>query len=160
MWRLDELIVKGAVAAGSTSDSSWAGPLAPQQTLAGEFVEHDLRLAEADNAAQPLGREARREGGTLRLELDAAGEIRGGADKQGKPYPASALSLATPALAIAQLVIITPLTLELAQDSSPHAAATIAADCRAALAAGLDEAFVDPDRVAVTDTSAFRRAQR
>ncbi|TMH27545.1 MAG: hypothetical protein E6H66_23215 [Betaproteobacteria bacterium] len=154
MWRLDELIVKGAVAAGSTSDSSWAGPLAPQQTLAGEFVEY-LRPATI------IGRIPGLRNVPFNVKFgEVTADVSAAFVGQGKPYPASALSLATPALAIAQLVIITPLTLELAQDSSPHAAATIAADCRAALAAGLEEAFVDPDRVAVTDTSAFRRAQR
>ena len=138
MWRLDELIVKGAVAAGSTSDSSWAGPLAPQQTLAGEFVEY-LRPATI------IGRIPGLRNVPFNVKF---GEVT--AD----------VSAAFVGQGIAQLVIITPLTLELAQDSSPHAAATIAADCRAALAAGLDEALVDPDRVAVTDTSAFRRAQR
>lgn len=139
-------IEKGAVVPASTSDGEWAGPLAPQVALGTELVELMRGLTafgRLNVRAVPFNVKF------ARVTTGVAASFVG----ESQPIPAAKLALDVPALGIAKVALIVPITAELAAHASPQAAATIAADCASAFAVGLDNAFLDPDRAAVAGVS-------
>lgn len=143
----DPIWAKAAVAAGTTSDASWAGALVPFQTLATEFVEM-LRPQTI------LGRLT----GVRRVPFNVhvsrvTGGVSAGWVGQSKPKPLSAMSLDSVYLGFAKISAIVALSNELVRFSSPSAEAVVSQDMSAAVIAFQDTQFIDSSVTAVTDTN-------
>jgi len=141
------LVLKAAVAAGTTTDATWAGPLAPLKPLAEEFLAL-LRPATI------LGRIP----GLRQVPFNVSVPVQtgGGTYKwvgQGAPKPVGKLAFNTITLAITKCAGIIVITDELARNSTPAAESVIRADMINGIAAFLDVEFTDPAKAAVANVS-------
>jgi HK97 family phage major capsid protein/HK97 family phage prohead protease len=142
-----ELILKAAVAAGTTTDATWAGPLAPIKPITDEFIAL-LRPATI------LGRVS----GFVRVpfNVSVAAQTGGGTYQwvgQGAPKPVGKLAFATVTLGITKCAGIIVITEELARTSTPSAEEVIKKDMIAGIAQYLDQQFIDPAVAAVAGVS-------
>src|SRR4030095_7906358 len=141
------LYLKAAVAAGTTTDPTWAGALVTVNNVKADFLEL-LRpatiigkipglLAVPFNSAIPV----QTAGGTY------------GWVGQGAPKPVTKLGFGTATLGIAKAAGIVVLTEELVRLSNPQAEDVVRRDMIAGIAQFLDQQFVDPAVAAVTNVS-------
>lgn len=142
-----EMVLKAAVAAGTTSDSTWAGPLVQYQDLVGEFIEL-LRPATI------LGRmnSVRRVPFNVRIPRQTAG-ITGSFVGEGAPSPVNKLDFDSVTLPWAKASTIVVLTNELVRLSNPSAEALVRQDLIDGIASFLDKRFVDPAYPGVANIS-------
>jgi HK97 family phage major capsid protein len=142
-----ELILKAAVAPGTTTDATWAGPLAPMKNLTDEFLEL-LRPATVLGRIPGLRR--------VPFNISIASQTAGGTYQwvgQGAPKPVGKLAFSAVTLGITKCAGIIVITEELARTSSPSAEATIRADMIAGIAQFLDLEFTDPAKAPVANIS-------
>jgi len=142
-----ELVLKAAIAAGTSLDATWAGPLAALQPLATEFLEY-LRPATVIDRIPNLRR--------VPFNVSVPAQTGGGTYAwvgQGAPKAVSKLAFSATSLAIAKAAGIIVITVELAKVSTPSAEAIIRADMVAGMAQFLDVWFTDPTKAAVTDVN-------
>jgi HK97 family phage major capsid protein/HK97 family phage prohead protease len=138
-----ELVLKAAVAAGTTTDATWAGPLAPIKPLTDEFLEY-LRPATI------LGKIP----GFLKVPFNVSvtAQTGGGTYQwvgQGAPKPVGKLAFVAVTLGITKCAGIIVITEELARNSTPDAEAVIRRDMVNGIAQYLDQQFIDPAVAAV-----------
>lgn len=141
------LILKAAVAVGTTSDAVWAGPLAPLKPLADEFMAL-LRPATILGKVPNFKR--------VPFNVSVPIQTGGGTYKwvgQGAPKPVGTLAFGTLTLGITKCAGIIVITDELARNSTPAAESVIRADMIAGIAAFLDVEFTDPAKAAVAGVS-------
>ena len=137
-----ELVLKAAVAAGTTTDPAWAGPLVPYQNMAGEFIEL-LRPATIIGRIQNFRR--------VPFNVNIPGQVTGssvGWVGEGKPSPVSALSFDTTSLGSSKVSGIVVMTEELVRFSSPSAESLVQQDMIATISQFLDGQFIDPAKAA------------
>jgi HK97 family phage major capsid protein/HK97 family phage prohead protease len=142
-----ELLLKAASAAGSTTDSTWAGPLAVTQPLVSEFLEL-LRPATLIGKIQNFRR--------VPFNISVPSQTSGGTYQwvgQGAPKPVGTLAFATVTLGIAKAAGIIVLTEELVRISSPSAEETVRMDMTGGMAQYLDTQFIDPTVAASANVS-------
>lgn len=132
------LYAKAAVAAGNTTDATWAGPLVVYQNLASEFVDL-LRPATI------LGKLAgvRNVPFNISIPRTTAGSTSSWVGEDD-PKPVSRMSFETITLGHTKIATIVVLSEELVQDSNPAAEGLVQADMIAAIAAYSDAQFIDP----------------
>src|SRR5215471_7792999 len=132
------LVEKAAVAAGTTTDATWAGPLAPVTPLVSAFLAFMRPLT-------ILGKlDAVR---SVPANVSVATQTGAGVYQwigQGAPTPATALALATTTIGVTKCGGVIVITDELARMSSPDAAVVVRGDLAAGIAAFLDVEFVNP----------------
>jgi HK97 family phage major capsid protein len=141
------LVFKAAVAAGTTTDATWAGPLAPLRPLSDQFMAL-LRPATL------LGRIPNLRAVPFNVSVPI--QTGGGTYKwvgQGAPKPVGSLAFQTLTLGITKCAGIIVITDELARNSSPAAEDVIRRDMIAGISAFLDVEFTDPTKAAVAGTS-------
>jgi len=131
-------VIKAAVAAGNTTDATWAKPLVDYRLMADEFVEL-LRPETILGKIQGL----RRVPFNVRMARQTAGSTVGWVG-EGNPKPVSKLAFDTIQMPETKIAGIVVLTMELARFSSPSAEAVVRADMIEAIAAFSDRAFIDP----------------
>jgi HK97 family phage major capsid protein/HK97 family phage prohead protease len=142
-----ELVLKAAVAAGTTTDASWAGPLAPIQPLAADFLallRPQTILGKVDTFFR------------VPFNVSVPAQTGGGTYQwvgQGAPKPVGKLAFATITLSITKCAGIIVITEELARTSTPSAEEVIRRDMIAGIAAFLDAQFIDPTVAAVAGVS-------
>jgi HK97 family phage major capsid protein len=142
-----ELMLKAASAAGSTTDATWAGPLAVLQPSTTEFLEL-LRPATL------IGKI-----GGFRMvpfNVSVPAQTAGGTYQwvgQGSPKPVGTLAFSAVTLGVAKAAGIIVLTEELVKISSPSAEETVRQDMTAGMATYLDTQFIDPSVAAVANVS-------
>lgn len=142
-----ETVLKAAVAAGTTTDATWAAPLVEYQNMASEFIEL-LRPQTILGRMQGLR--------NVPFNVKMPGQTGGSSVNwvgEGAPKPVSALSFDTTTLGHTKCAGIVVLTDELVRFSNPSAEAIVQADLTAAIAQFLDVSFVDPSKAAVADVS-------
>lgn len=142
-----EQVLKAAVDAGTTTDSTWAAPLVSQEQMASEFIEL-LRPATI------IGRI----GGFRRVPFNVKmpRQTTGGSASwvgQGKAKPVSELAFDTVTLGFSKVAGIVVLTEELVRFSNPSAEAVVRDDMIATIAQFLDQQFIDPSVAAVSNVS-------
>src|SRR5262252_211714 len=142
-----ETVLKAAVAAGTTTDAVWAGPLAPIRPLVNEFLAL-LRPATI------LGKVT----GWRQVPFNISVPIQTGGGTyawvgQGAPKPVGTLAFGTITLAITKCAGIIVITDELARNSTPAAEAVIRNDMVAGIAAFLDTSFVNAASAPVANVS-------
>ena len=133
-----ETIKKTAVAAGTTRDSVWAGPLAPMQTLAAGFVEF-LRPATV------IGRMS----GFRKIPFNVrVPRATGGSSVawvgESLPSPVSDMALETLVFENSKISGIVVLTKELVTSADPDASGLVRDDLTSAIAQFTDQSFLDP----------------
>jgi HK97 family phage major capsid protein len=142
-----ELVLKAAVAAGTTTDATWAGPLAPIKPLTDEFIAY-LRPATILGRIPTFLK--------VPFNVSIAAQTGGGTYGwvgQGAPKPVGKLAFATVTLGITKCAGIIVITEELARNSSPDAESVIRRDMVAGIAQFLDQQFIDPAAAAVAGVS-------
>jgi HK97 family phage major capsid protein len=133
-----ELILKAAIAAGNTTDATWAGPLAVKQRLTEEFIEL-LRPATIIGKIPGMRK--------VPFNVSVAAQTLGGTYGwvgQGAPKPVTKLGFGEVTLGITKAAGIIVLTEELVRTSSPSAEELCRRDMIAGIASFLDGQFLDP----------------
>lgn len=142
-----ELAIKAAVAAGTTTDATWAGPLAPLTNLASEFLEF-LRPATVLGKIPGL----RNVPFNVTVPAQTGGGTYGWVG-QGAPKPVGKLAFTSTSLGIAKCAGIIVISEELARVSTPSAEEVIRTDMRNGIAQFLDVEFTDPAKAPVANVS-------
>jgi HK97 family phage major capsid protein len=137
------LYLKAAVAAGTTTDATWAAPLI-NQNIANDFIEL-LRPATILGKIPGL----RMVPFNTKVPSQTAGGTYGWVG-EAKPKPVTKLAFSSTSLGITKVAGILVLTEELVRLSNPSAEALVRADMIAGIAQFLDSQFIDPAVAAVT----------
>lgn len=141
-----DLLIKAAVAPGSTSDPAWAGALVQVTNLTNEFIA----LA---RAATILGKVPLKK---VPFNVSIPAQTAGGTYKwvgQGKSKPVTKMQLGSVTLGMAKASGIIVLTEELVRSSSPDAETIVRDEMVAGIAAFLDQQFTDPAVAEVPNVS-------
>jgi HK97 family phage major capsid protein/HK97 family phage prohead protease len=142
-----ELVLKAAVAPGTSTDATWAGPLAPLTPLAADFLallRPQTILGKVDTFFR------------VPFNVSVPAQTGGGTYQwvgQGAPKPVGKLAFSTITLAILKCAGIIVITEELARTSTPSAEEVIRRDMIAGIAAFLDTQFIDPAQAPVAGVS-------
>ena len=139
---------KAAVAAGTTTDATWAGPLAVAQPLVNEFLEL-LRPRTILGTASARFRQ-------VPFNVSVPSQTGGGTYSwvgQGNAKPVTSATFATVSVPFAKAAGIIVLTEELVRLSSPSAEASVREEMIAGMAAFLDTQLVDPAVAAVANVN-------
>lgn len=142
-----DTLMKTAVAAGTTSDATWAGPLVYAQNMVSEFIEF-LRPMTIIGRLPAL----RRVPFNIRIPRQTAG-TSGTFVGEGLPTPVNKASFDAMTLTWAKASTIAVLTQELVMMSNPAAEALVRNDLAAGIAAYLDKRFIDPSYAGVANVS-------
>lgn len=140
-------VLKAAVAAGTTTDPTWASPLVEYQNMEGEFIAL-LRPQTIIGNIQGLRR--------VPFNVKLPGQTGGSTVNwvgEGKAKPVSALSFKSMQLGMHKAAGIVVITEELARSSSPSAESIVRQDLIAGIAQFLDTAFIDPSKAENADTN-------
>ena len=140
-------VLKAAVAAGTTTDATWAAPLVQYQAMQDEFIEF-LRQATIVGRMGGLHRVPF----LIKVPRQTAGASAGWVG-EGAPKPLSKLAFDTVQLDQHKVAVIVVITEELARFSNPSAEALIRTDLTNAIAEFIDTQFLDPTKAAVGTTS-------
>lgn len=141
------LALKTAVSAGTTTDSTWAGPLVYAQDFPAAFLDF-LRPQTI------IGKLT----GISRVPFNIRYGIQNGGSTvawvgQGAPKPVSKLSFTSGTLGFAKAAGIVVITQELARFSSPSAELKVRDDLAAQMVQFLDAQFINPGVAAVANVS-------
>lgn len=142
-----ELMVKAAVAAGSTTDATWAGPLAVVQPLVNEFLEL-LRPRTLIGRIPGMKQ--------VPFNVSVSSQTTGGTYGwvgQNKPKPVTKADYATVTLTFAKAAGIIVLTEELVKLSTPSAENLVREEMIAGMGQFLDVQFNDPAVAAVANVN-------
>jgi len=137
------LALKAAVAAGTSTDATWAGPLV-NQNIANDFIEL-LRPATIMGKIPNW----RKVPFNTKVPAQTAGGTYGWVG-EAKPKPVTKLAFSAVTLDISKATGIIVLTEELVRLSNPSAEALVRADMIAGIAQFLDAQLIDPAVAAVT----------
>jgi HK97 family phage major capsid protein len=130
-------MIKAGVAPGTTSDSTWAAPLALYGTLASEFIG----LLRPQTIIGKLN--LRRTPFNVRIPRMTTGASAAWVG-EGLPSPAAALGFDMPVLTFSKISTIVVLADELVRFSSPAAEDVVRNELAAALVQFEDQQFIDP----------------
>lgn len=147
-----QTILKAAVAAGTTSDATWAAPLVDYQTLAAEFIEF-LRPQTIIGQFGANGVPSLRR---IPFNVRMGRQTSGGSGYwvgQGAAKPLTKFDFDEVTLRWAKVANIAVITEELARFSNPSADALVRQALADALRERLDIDFVDPAKAAVANVS-------
>lgn len=142
-----ELMVKAAIAAGSTTDATWASPLAVVQPLVNEFLEL-LRPRTLIGRIPGLKQ--------VPFNVSVASQTTGGTYGwvgQNKPKAVTKADFATVTLTFAKAAGIIVLTEELVKLSTPSAEGLVREEMIAGMGQFLDLQFQDPAVAAVANVN-------
>ncbi|WP_321941648.1 phage major capsid protein [Paraburkholderia tropica] len=142
-----EAVLREAVAAGTTTDPTWAAPLVDYQNLTGEFIEL-LRPATIIGRIPGFRRVPFNVKMPAQTTASAAQWVG-----EGQPKPVSALGFEAITLGFAKAAGIVVLTEELVRFSNPSAEDIVRRDLIETIAQFLDHDFVDPDKDEVQGVS-------
>ena len=142
----DDIAMKTAVAAGSTSSTTWAGPLGQYQDMTAEFIGL-LRPMTV------LGRlDLRRVPFNVRMPRQTSGSSSQFVG-EGSPAPVNALAFDSVTLPWSKASTIVVLTAELARMSNSAAESIVRQDLLEGCAAYLDKRLLDPAYAGVANVS-------
>jgi HK97 family phage major capsid protein len=142
-----EQILRAAIAAGTTTDTTWAQPLAQYRDMAAEFIE----LLRPETF---IGRMTgfRMVPFLTRMPRQTSGATVGWVG-QGSPKPVSKLGFDSVTIPHTKIAGIIAITEELARLSTPSAEATVRQDLVETVSQYSDQQFVNPDVAAVADVN-------
>lgn len=140
-------VLRSTIAAGTTTDATWAGPLVVYQNMASEFVEL-LRPQTILGRIQGL----RRVPFNIKIPRQTAGASAGWVGEL-QPKPVSSLAFDQISLGFCKIASIVPVSDELLRFSSPSAEQLIRDDLVKAVAQFIDLEFIDPTKAAEAGVS-------
>jgi len=140
-------VLRSTIAAGNTTDATWAGPLVYYQNMASEFVEL-LRPMTILGRIQGL----RRVPFNVKIPRQTAGASAGWVGEL-QPKPVSSLAFDQLSLGFCKVASIVPVSDELLRFSSPSAEQLIRDDLVKTVAQFIDLEFVDPTKAAEAGVS-------
>jgi len=140
-----ETVLKAAVAAGTTTDATWAKPLVEYQNMVSEFAEL-LRPQTIIGRIPGL----RRVPFNIKVPRQTAGSSAQWVG-EGAPKPVSALAFDQITLGHTKLAGIVVLTDELVRLSNPSAEAIVRQDLIDTIVSTMDRDFIDPTNAGTTD---------
>jgi HK97 family phage major capsid protein len=132
------MIMKTAVAAGTTTDTHWAAPLVYAQNIADEFMAW-LRPRIVIDRIPGMRR--------VPFNVKVPKQVTGGAAYwvgEGKPKPLTSFNFEQVSLGYTKIANISVITQELARLSSPAAEVTVRDQLGAAIIQQMDADFLDP----------------
>lgn len=138
--------IKATVPAGTTTDTTWAAPLAYANTFGGDFIEF-LRPRTL------IGQAAFR---AVPFNVRIAGQTSGGSASwvgQGKSKPVMKVDFNAVTIPFTKVAAISVLTQELARFSDPSAEALVRDSLADAVISRIDNDLFDPDLAAVANVS-------
>lgn len=140
-----EQVLKAAVAAGTTTDATWAAPLVPYQQMSNDFISllRPETIVGKMTQLRNVPFNVRIPGQTQGSTVNWVGET--------KPKPVSALAFEDITLRFNKIAGIVVISDELARLSTPSAEAIIRGDLVAQIAQFTDDSFINPAYAAVTD---------
>ena len=141
------IVMKAAVAAGTTSDATWAGPLVQYQDMVSEFIE---LLRPQTILGRMTG--VRRVPFNIRIPRQTAG-TSGAFVGEGQPAPVQKLDFDNITLPWAKASSIVVITAELAKLSNPAAEALVRQDLIDGTSQFLDRRLIDPAYAGVASVS-------
>ena len=148
-----QIVLKAAVAAGTTTDPTWAGALVPEYpNFAGDFVDFLRPMTIVGKFGVGGVPSLRR----VPFNVRVGGQTSGGTGYwvgQGAPKPVTKFDFDTAKLGWAKVANIAVLTEELIRFSSPAAEGLVRDALAAALIARMDIDFIDPAKALVADVS-------
>lgn len=133
-----ETVIKAAVAAGTTTDATWAKPLVEYQNMASEFAEL-LRPATIIGRIPGL----RRVPFNIKVPRQTAGSTAGWVG-EAKPKPVSSLAFDQITLGSTKLAAIVVLSEELVRYSNPSAESVVRQDMINTIVETMDGDFINP----------------
>lgn len=141
------LVLRAAVDAGTTSDTTWAGPLVQYQDLVSEFIEllRNETILGRMNAVRRVPFNVR----IPRQTSGATGSFVG----EGAPVPVREQAYDNVLLPWSKASAIVVITAELARLSNPSAEALVRSDLIAGISEFLDKRLVDPVFAGVANVS-------
>jgi len=145
-------MLKTAVAAGTSTDATWASPLIAYNQFAGDFIEY-LRPQTIIGKFGAGGIPSLR---MIPFNVHIRGQTSGGSGYwvgQGKGKPLTKFDFNDTYLGWAKVAAISVLTEELLRFSNPSAEALVRDGLSAALIGRLDTDFVDPTKALVANVS-------
>lgn len=145
-------VLKAAVAAGTTTDSTWAGSLVDYQMFAGDFVE----FLRPQTIIGKFGTNGIPSLFNVPFNVKIPGQTSGGSASwvgEGAPKPLTNFDFSNVELRWAKVANIAVLTDELVRFSSPSADMLVRNALAAAIVERIDIDFIDPAKAAVTNVS-------
>lgn len=140
------MLMKATVAAGDTSNSTWAAPLVYAETFMGDFISY-LRprtlIGQANFRAVPFN---------VRIGGQTSGGSAGWVG-QGKAKPVTKFDFNATTVPFTKIAAIAVITQELARFSSPSAEALVRDSLADTVIARIDTDLFDPDLAAVANVS-------
>lgn len=140
-----ETVLKAAVAAGTTTDATWAKPLVEYTNMASEFAEL-LRPATIIGRIPGL----RNVPFNIKVPRQTGGSSASWVG-EGKPKPVSALGFDQITLGVTKLAGIVVMTEELVRFSNPAAEGIVRQDLIDSIVQTMDRDFVDPANAGTTN---------
>lgn len=142
-----ETVLRAAVAAGTTTDATWAAPLAPYQNMQSEFIEllRPMTIIGQMNGFRSVPFD-------VRMPRQTAASSAGWVG-QGAPKRVTKLDFDTVTIPHAKIAAIVAITDELARMSTPSAEATVRQDLLDTVSQFMDVQFIDPTIAAVANVS-------
>lgn len=142
-----EQILKAAVSAGTTTDSTWAEPLVQYTNLASEFVEYLRPLT-------LIGRIPGFRNVPFKVKFPRqTGAAVANWVGEAKPKPATSLAFDSLTLDPLKVAGIVPISMELMRFSSPSAEMIVRDDLAGAIAQLVDHDFLDPEKASSANVS-------
>jgi HK97 family phage major capsid protein/HK97 family phage prohead protease len=149
---MSSFVQKTAVAAGTTTDSTWASPIAQANVLASEFVEYMRPQTIIGKFGTNGIPDFRRVPFNVKIPRQTGGTL-GTFVGEGLSKPVGKLAFDTLTMPFAKVATIVVLTEELVRLSDPSAQALARDDMAAGIAQYLDKRFIDPAYAAVANVS-------
>lgn len=146
------LVLKAAVAAGNTTDATWAGPLVYANQLATEFIEYLRPQTIVGRFGQGSVPSLRRVPFNVRITGQTSGASANWVG-QGVPKPVTKFDTAATTLGFSKIAAISVITEELARFSSPSAEGLVRDELGRAIIARMDIDFIDPAKALVANVS-------
>jgi HK97 family phage major capsid protein/HK97 family phage prohead protease len=145
------LVLRAAVAAGTTSDPAWAGPLVQYSNLTSDFIEFLRPMTIVGRFGTGVIPPLRAVPFNVRIPRGTAGGHAYWVG-EGQPKPVTSMAMDSVTMRWAKAATIAVITQELARFSSPSAESYVREELSKAIAERLDIDFVDPAITAVADT--------
>jgi HK97 family phage major capsid protein/HK97 family phage prohead protease len=145
-------VLKAAVAAGTTTDPTWAGPLVDYQTFAGDFIE----FLRPTTILGKFGANGIPSLFNVPFNIKIPAQTSGGSAYwvgEGKPKPLTKFDFSQIELRWAKIASIAVLTEELVRFSNPSADTLVRNALAEAVRARMDIDFIDPAKAVVANVS-------
>jgi HK97 family phage major capsid protein/HK97 family phage prohead protease len=147
-----QTLLKAAVAAGTTTDPTWAGPLVQPQNLTSDFIEYLRPQTIVGKFGMGNIPSLQRVPFNIRITGQTSGATAAWVG-QGVAKPVTKFDTTATTLGFTKIATISVITDELARFSTPNAEALVRNELSRAVIERMDIDFIDPAKAAVAGVS-------